>query len=99
MLFHVTFRYKTGTTHDDQKAALKLFENWQPPAGVEITSFFFGADSTGFALIEAESAEALLEATSIWAGVLLDYDMVPVVPVETAVETFQKAIAYREATL
>ena len=33
MLVHVTFRYKTGTTHDDQKAALKLFENWQPPPG------------------------------------------------------------------
>ena len=59
----------------------------------------FGTDSTGFALIEAESAEALMEGTAVWAGVLLDYDVIPVVPVETAVEIFQKAIAYREATL
>ena len=99
MLFHATFRYKTGTTHDDQKAALKLFENWQPPAGIDIMSFVFGTDSTGFALIEAESAEAMMEATAIWAGVLLDYDVIPVVPVSTAVETFQKAIAYRKTTL
>ncbi len=59
----------------------------------------FGADSTGFALIEAESAEALMEDTAVWAGVLLNDDVIPVVPVETVVEIFQKAIAYREATL
>ena len=97
MLFMQVFTPKTGLTHEDQKNSLKQWENFTPPKGMEIKSFHCSPDGKGFLLIEAESAEALFEPMAIWAGVYLNYEIMPVVEVEKAVEFWNKAIAKRES--
>ena len=97
MLFHVTYRPKAGYTHEDQKMQLKLWENWSPPEGYEIKAFHVAPDGRGFALAESATAEALVEAASLWGGVYIDFDIVPVVEVGKAVEATNKAIATRES--
>ena len=49
----------------------------------------------GFCVCEASAAEVVLEATAPWSGAFLDYDIVPIVDMESSVEIFEKAIAFR----
>jgi len=97
MLFHVTYKEKAGITHEEQKESLKLWANFQPPEGYEIKSFYYGVNGKGFIVIEAASAEAIHEVNAIWSGVYIDYDVVPVIEVDKAVEIANKAIAKRES--
>jgi hypothetical protein len=53
------------------------------------------ADGGGFCVCDASSAEVVFEATAPWAGTLLDYEIVPIVEMQKAVELQQKAIAFR----
>ncbi len=97
MLFHTTFTYRAGYTEKDAKRVLELWSKWQAPEGMEIKAFYVGVDGRGFLITEANTAEAIYEGVAPWAGVLLDYDIVPVVEVDKAVEIGQKAIAFRES--
>ena len=97
MLFMQIYKPKAGFTHEDQKKALKLWENWSPPEGMEIKSFYTSPDGRGFLLIESSSAEAAFEGMALWAGVYLDYEFVPVVEIEKAVPLLNKAISSRES--
>lgn len=97
MLFHTTWKYKSGYTEEDQKRVLGLWSKWQPPEGMEIKAFYVGVDGRGFLITEAQTAEAVYEAVAPWAGVLLDYEIVPIVEVGKAVELLQKTIAFRES--
>jgi hypothetical protein len=96
MLFHVTQKPRAGYTHDDQKKALEMWARWEPPKGFEVKSFFLAPDGRGFLVVDAETAEALYEAPAPWTVVYLDYDITPVVEVETGVELQQKGMAFRE---
>jgi len=97
MLFHTTFTYRAGYTEKDAKRVLELWAKWQPPEGMEIKAFHVGVDGRGFLITEADTAEAIYEGVAPWAGVLLDYDIVPVVEIGKAVEIGQKTIAFRES--
>ena len=97
MLFHTTFKNKSGYTEEDRKRVLGLWSKWQPPEGMEIKAFYVGVDGRGFLITEAQTAEAVYEAVAPWAGVLLDYEIVPIVEVGKAVELLQKTIAFRES--
>ena len=97
MLFHTAFTPRAGYTEEDGKRVLELWAKWQPPEGLEIKAFYVGVDGRGFVISEANTAEAVYEGVAPWAGVLLDYDIVPVVEVDKAVEIGQKAIAFRES--
>ena len=97
MLFHNTFKNKSGYTEEDRKRVLGLWSKWQPPEGMEIKSFYMGVDGRGFLIIEAKTAEAVFEAVAPWSGVLLDYEIVPIVEVGKAVEIFQQTIAFTES--
>ena len=96
MLFHIIFKGKAGYTHEDQKRVLELWSRWQPPEGMEIKTFYVGVDGRGFIIIEAKTAEAIYEAIAPWVSVLFDYEVVPIIEVDKAVELLQKAIAFRE---
>ncbi len=96
MLFFVTHRYKSGFTHEDQKAMLKIWENFQPPAGFETKMHTFAPDGRMFGFIESESIEAVYEVCTLWAGVFIDYEVVPVIDVEDSLPLMRKAIATRE---
>jgi hypothetical protein len=97
MLFHTTFTPRAGYTEEDGKRVLELWSKWQPPEGLKIKAFYVGVDGRGFIISEANTAEAIYEGVAPWAGVLLDYDIVPVVEVDKAVEIGQKAIAFRKS--
>ena len=97
MLFALTYMPRSGLTEERDKRTLKLFTNWQPPAGVEFKGFYDYADGDGgIAVIEAASAEALLEATAPWAA-FFEFRARPVVPVEKSTPIFEKAIAWRDS--
>ena len=95
MLFHTTFRHKIGYTPDDQRLVLKLWKDWTPPEGFEIQSFHMAPDGRGFLLVEAEDAATVFESTALWSAVLIDYDIVPVVDVDQAVQILSAATEKR----
>ena len=53
------------------------------------------SDGSGFCVCEVTSAEVIFEATAPWSGAYFDYDVVPIVDIEKAVELQNKAIAFR----
>ena len=99
MLFQAIGRPRSGITSQQQQELLKLWASWQPPEGLTIQSFHFAPDGTGYILVDSDSVEAVVEATYPWVAVYMDYEVVPVIPVEQAVEISERAIAFREKTL
>jgi len=97
MLFHSTYKPKAGSTHEDQKKMAALWSKFTPPEGIEIKSHYSSVEGGGFVIFEAATAEAIYEVNSIWSGVYIDYDIVPIIEVEKAVELGDKAIAMRES--
>jgi uncharacterized protein DUF3303 len=97
MLFAVTFTPRANTNEDREKRTLSMFTQWKPPAGYEFKSFYDYADGDGgIAIVEAASAEALLEAHAPWAATF-EFRIRPVVDVEKSVGIFQKAYAWRDS--
>ena len=64
--------------------------NWNPPDGFEFKAHWARADGKGGMFVaEAESAEAVLQATSPWV-VRMDFDVAPLVDVAEAVPLWLK---------
>ena len=96
MLFGVTWVPTSGATEERDKRTLKLFANWRPPAGVEFKAFYDYADNSGgIAIVEADSAEGLLETTAPWST-FFAFTIRPVVASEKATPIFQKTIGWRD---
>ena len=95
MLIQVTYSNRGGVAEQEQ--ALAMFERWQPPTGVEIKGHYTRADGGGFAIVEADSAEAILIALAPWASTLLDYQVTPIVEIEQGVAALKQGIAFRNA--
>jgi hypothetical protein len=97
MLFSVTWIPTSGLTEERDRRTLKLFSNWQPPAGVEFKGFYDYADGNGgIAIVEAGSSEALLETVAPWAA-FFEFTMRPLVPSEKATPIYEKGIAWRDS--
>jgi len=97
MLFGVTWVPTSGPTEDRDKRTLKLFASWRPPKGVEFKGFYDYADGNGgIAIVEADSAEALLETTAPWAA-FFAFTIRPVVTSEKATPIFEKTIGWRDS--
>jgi uncharacterized protein DUF3303 len=97
MLFGIVWSNRAGGTEETDKRTLKLFKNWQPPAGLEFKSFYDYADGNGgIAIAESNSAEAILEATAPWAT-FFDFTVRPIVPTDKSPAIFEKVIAWRDS--
>lgn len=97
MLFAIVWTSRAGATEETDKRTLKLFKNWQPPAGLEFNGFYDYADGNGgIAIAETNSAELILEATAPWA-MYLDFTVRPIVPTDKSPAIFEKAIAWRDS--
>ena len=93
----VTWKPCPGLSPAQREESLEVFTRWTPPVGLEIKAMYGRAgDGGGFAIVEADSAEAAFAATAPWAGTYLDYDLVPIVEIEKAVELSHAAIAFRK---
>ena len=96
MLFVIEFTPRSGVSEERDKRSLKLFRNWKPPAGIEFKAFYDYADGNGgVALVEAGTADALLELTAPWST-FFEFTARVVVPVETATAIYEKALAWRD---
>jgi len=97
MLFGVTWVPTSGPSEERDKRTLKLFSSWRPPAGVDFKAFYDYADGNGgIAIVEADSAEALLETTAPWSAFFV-FTTRPVVASEKASPIFEKAIGWRDS--
>jgi hypothetical protein len=97
MLFAIAWTNRAGATEETEKRSLKLFKNWQPPAGVDFKGFYDYADGNGgIAIAEANSAEAILEATVPWA-VFFNFTVRPIVPTDKSPAIIEKALAWRDS--
>jgi hypothetical protein len=97
MLFAVTWSPREGLTEERDKRALKLFAAWKPPAGFDFKGFYDYADGNGgVALVEASSAEVMLEVFAPWST-FFDFSARAIVPVEKSVPIMEKAIAWRDS--
>ena len=97
MLFAITWVNRGGGTEDADKRTLKLFTNWQPPAGLDFKGFYDYADGNGgVAIAETNAAEVILEATAPWSA-FFDFTVRPIVPTDKTPAIFEKAIAWRDS--
>ena len=96
MLFAVTW-VPRGAGEERDKRTLKLFANWKPPAGFDFKGFYDYVDGNGgIAIVEAGSAEVLLEACAPWSA-FFEFTVRPIVPTEKSTPIFEKAIAWRDS--
>ena len=97
MLFMLTWEF-IDTSEDGERRSLEVFSRWQPPEGTEFQAFYGFADhSGGFAIIEADSAAALAQASAPFVP-WLRFDAKPILPIEDAAAISGSGVAFRDAT-
>ena len=97
MLFAVSWVPRGGLTEERDKRTLKLFTNWQPPAGFEFKGFYDYVDGNGgVAIAETSSAEVMLEVFAPWST-FFEFTVKPIVPTDKSTPILQKAIAWRDS--
>ena len=95
MLFYIGWTARAGHGAAEAEKTLEIFSRWAPPAGMEIKGMWGRPDGGGFGLFEVTSAEVVYQGTAPWSEAYLDYDIVPVVELDRAVELLHDAIAFR----
>lgn len=96
MLFMVGWEF-IDTSEAAEKRSLEVFSRWQPPPGAEFQAFYgFADNSGGFAIIEADSAAALAEATGPFVP-WLRFSAKAIVPIEESTAIALASIAFRDA--
>jgi hypothetical protein len=96
MLFYVGWKVGVGLGREALEASWALFERWEVPDGVELKGMWQRADGGGFGVWEAQSSEAIYEATAPWAEAYLDVDVAPIVEINKAFEISNEAKAIRD---
>lgn len=95
MLFAVSYTSRGNITEDTAGRSLKLFANWEPPAGYVFKSHYANADGTGgLALVEIASAAAALEVHSTWTP-FFEFKTVPLIEIEQAMQIHAKTSSWR----
>ncbi len=85
MLFVAMYHTRAGSSEETERRSLQLFANWQPPQGFAFRAHYSRADGRGgIAIVETDSAAAMLEATAPFAT-FFDFETVPVLDITEAV--------------
>lgn len=95
MLFGVLYSPNGGTTEESQKRSLQLFTQWSPPFEFKV-HYARGDGKGGIAIVESDTAEAVVEGVSPWAP-FFDFEVMPVVDIQAAVPLFQRTNAWRDS--
>ena len=98
MLFMCHGKAKPGLAAEDRQKIVRIFEGWTPPADLRIQAHYVDTSGGDYVVIETTSAEALLEATSIWAP-FIDYTVTPIMVAPSAVERIRSAEQTRSQLL
>ena len=97
MLFHIEWEF-IDTSEEGEKRSLEVFGRWQPPEGTDFQAFYGYADGTGgFAIVEADNATALAQASAPFTPWLRFTERV-ILPIEDSAAISGSGIAFREAT-
>jgi len=97
MLVAFIYKARQTTSEDSEKRSLTLFTSWTPPSGFTFKSHYAFTDGTGgMGIADADSTEAILEATTPFAP-FFEFQTIPVVEVEKAVPIFQRVNAWRDS--
>jgi hypothetical protein len=94
MLLLVTFKARDSYTEQVGKRGLELFARWKPPTGFSILHHYLRADGGGLAIVEADSAAAVLEFTMSF-DFEHTYEVTPIVEASEAVPVFEKIEKWR----
>jgi hypothetical protein len=95
MLFGLLYAPLDGTTEETQKRSLQLFTQWSPP--FEFKAHYARGDGKGgIAILESDTAEAIVEGISPWLP-FFEFEAMPVVDIQAAVPLFQRAYAWRDS--
>jgi hypothetical protein len=93
VLFGIVYTER-ASSEESQKRSLQLFSNWEPP--IEFKGHWAFASGGGMAIVESDSAAAMVEAIAPYTP-FLDFRVEPVVSIEEAVPIFTKTNAWRDS--
>ena len=94
MLFKTEFRFRDQSEEGLQRM-LAVFAAWQPPDGMEIQGFYNYSDGSGGVMIsEVPDAATGLRAVSAFTP-WIDFEIIPIVPVEEGAAIAGEGIAFR----
>ena len=97
MLFFMSYANREDVAEDISKRTLALFTQWTPPDGYEFKAHYaFAEGGGGFAIIEASTATAILEAHAPFAP-YFHFRTTPIVEIGEAVPLFQKTNEWRDS--
>ena len=94
MLLLITFRARESYTEEVGRRGLELFARWEPPEGFRILHHYLRADGGGIAIVEAETAAAVLDFTMSF-DFEHTYEVTPVVEASEAVPIYRKIEEWR----
>lgn len=90
MLFMCRGQARPGLSAEDRRKVVQIFRGFTPPAGMQIQAHWVDTSGGDYVVIETASAEALLEATAVWAP-YIEYTVTPIMPAPAAVERIESA--------
>ena len=94
MLFSALYKPRSPS-EEAEKRSLQLFMSWQPP--FEFKAHYARGDGEGgIAIIEADTAEQVIEGIAPWVP-FFTFEVTPVVSIENAVPLFVKANEWRDS--
>jgi hypothetical protein len=96
MLFAGIYTLRPSASESSAKRSLQLFASWTPPSGFSFKAHYAFGDGTGGTFIADSTAEALLEASSVWAP-FFEFRVWPVVDVTAAAPIWQRVNQWRDS--
>jgi hypothetical protein len=97
VLFALNYTIQTDANESRDRRMLKLLSAWKPPAGFDMKGWYDYADGGGgVAIVEAPTAEVLLEGLSPWTT-FIDFRARPIVSVEKSTPIFERGLAWRDS--
>jgi hypothetical protein len=93
VLFGIVYSER-NPSEESQKRSLQLFTTWQPP--VEFKGHWAFPTGGGIAVVESDSAAAVVEAIAPWTP-FFEFKVEPVVEVEEGVPIFMRTNAWRDS--
>ena len=95
MLIKTEFKFR-DPSEEGARRALAVFAAWQPPEGLAIQGFYsYGDGSGGFTIAEVADAAAALRGVTAFTP-WLDFEIVPIVPIEEGTAIAAEGVAFRD---
>ena len=96
MLFLMTWEF-IDSSEEGGRRSLKVFQNWQPPAGANFIGFYGYADgSGGCAILEVDSFQTLAKTTAPFTP-WIAFEAKPILPVQESAQIAGEAQGFLDS--